>query len=188
MNTNYSKNQTYVSKSSDHESKKRSLEEILTDVDLIISQGYMFNDQAMLNCQSIGFNGFKRMHRRDARFNFNNHLCLINEAFDKYCIVITDEYQRIDYNYSDILSILCVWESILEESIRKLGYLNFEYFTKTGLNCSVAEKTIKHLAKRKEKIIRYYKRFKETSEHDWHVVDDKIHKKEKMKEMKEMRY
>lgn len=160
----------------------------LGSLDKILLELIVFEDKSMLSCQVMGFNGFKRRHRRNVRCYNNLHLKLENEAYDNSKMIITSDYPTDNYVSNDVINHLEVWDTVLSERIKEISELNAIYFNDVGIECKIGKELLHHLLKNREKTSRWLKRFKETNEpHDWHMVDDRLHDKEKAKEEKEMR-
>lgn len=161
----------------------RPMSEILTDIDNIICWHKAFNDRSMVLCHAAGLNGFKRLHRTNTRCFLDWHLCIENEAFDKYRETIMPTYSDINYNISDIVGHLQNWNSKLEEDIKKLAMLNNEYREQAGRGNHTVKEVIAKMVKNHEKSGRWYRRFQDTkSQHDIYQLDDKIHSKYKAME------
>lgn len=161
----------------------RAMSAIMTDMDNIVCWHKEFNNKCMVLCHAAGLNGFKRMHRYNTRCFMEWHLCLENEAFDKYRESIMPSYENIEYNISDIVSHLKWWALRLEEDMEKLGALNNEYREHAGMGNHTVKKVLKKMVKNHEKANRWYRRFQDTkSQHDIYDLDSKIHEKYKEKE------
>ena len=144
----------------------------------------ILNKRAMTACQSMGYNGFKRMHRiLNKEFNcLENEL--LNECFDKYRKVLEFEVRDYSYRPTSLKDHLAEWDAKLERDISELGKLNKEYFEKTGVECGLVKKALACMIKRYEKTGRWYRRFDEGGwlVHDCHVLDDRLHEKHKAEE------
>lgn len=161
--------------------------EILEKIDKMLLYHQEFNDRAMKICQSMGYNGLKRKHRRNVRYYLNCHLDHENAAFDKHRVILMTDAPKSQYNPSDIIDHLQKWDMRLAEDLNVLGKLNNAYREHTGKDNCIIDSAMSHMAKNYEKTGRWYKRFMETkSAHDMHDLDDSIHTKEKAKEESEM--
>jgi len=142
------------------------------------------HESAMMICQSIGYNGFKRWHRRRAKKFFCWAIGLENELFDNYRKTPTLAIMPSTYSAESLKEHLAAWDACLEHGITALIDISKQFIDRTGLpNCHV-KCAIKCLAKDREKTRRWYARFTDSnwSAHDTHIVDDMLHAKEKRKE------
>lgn len=162
---------------------KRSISEILTDIDKILCWHKSFNDMAMKVCHAAGFNGFKRLHRYNTRCFLDWHMCIENEAFDKFRFVLNTDYEEINYSTSTLVDHLKNWDMKLNQDIEKLAMLNNEYRMMAGVGNKTAKKALRKMTKNHEKTGRWYRRFEETkSLHDQYDLDMKLHEQYKKKE------
>jgi len=163
------------------------MSKILEKIDEVLLFNKKFNDISMKICQSMGYNGLKRKHRRNVRYYTNCHLDHENESFDKYRTVLMVDTPTVQYKPSDIIDHLKKWDMQLAEDIKTLGMLNNAYRAISGKDNCIIDSAMSHMAKNYEKTGRWYARFMETkSAHDMHDLDDAIHAKEKAKEEIEM--
>ena len=142
---------------------------------------------AMVICQAIGFNGFKRWHRHRSKKFMCWGIGLANELFDNYRKSAAFTSMPGAYTASSLQEHLASWDSCLEKAIQEFADLSKQFLEKTGqLNCFI-EKALCCLQKDREKTRRWFTRFQESnwSSHDMHYVDDALHEKEKKKEKKE---
>ena len=150
----------------------------------VLSMNCKLNEQSMVICHSIGYNGFKRWHRyRTRQFN-DMKLCLANELFDKFRITYEFKDYEVKYSPKSLQEHLGLWEKFTLDSIKELGLLNQEYFKETGSESKIICTALCKLMKDYEKLGRYISRFNES---DWlvidmHSVDDHLHCKYKEKE------
>jgi hypothetical protein len=140
----------------------------------------------MIAMQSLGYNGFKRWHRLRSKQFFDLKCKLSTELFDKFRKKATFKDYELNYSPDTMESHLKAWDNSLLQAIEDLGTLNNQFAELTGMCCDVIDCATKYMMKDFEKVGRYYKRFTES---DWltldmHIVDDKLHKKFKMKEKK----
>lgn len=161
----------------------RGIKDILNDMDKIVCWHKCFNDISMKMCHAAGFNGFKRLHRYNTKCFLKWHLCLENEAFDKFRVTIDTEYEDLNYSTSDLIEHLKNWNMKLGQDMEKLAMLNNEYRMHTGLGDKTIKKVLRKMAKNHEKSGRWYRRFEDTkSMHDQYDLDMKLHEKYKAKE------
>jgi len=157
--------------------------DILMEMDKVLLWHKCFNDKSMKMCQAAGFNGFKRLHRYNTRCFLNWHLCLENEAYDKFRFTLDTEYEDFNYSTSGLIDHLKNWDMKLGKDIEKLAMLNNEYRMLAGVGNKTAKKALRKMTKNHEKAGRWYRRFEETkSMHDQYDLDGKIHEKYKKKE------
>lgn len=144
------------------------------------------NECAMVLCHSIGYNGFKRWHRRRIK-KFNRlAIGLTNELFDNYRKVPNVTAISSMYSVNSLQEHLAAWDHELEKAIITLTDNSKKFFELSGkINCFI-DKAICRLVKDREKVRRWYARMAEGnwSSHDMHYVDDYLHKKEKKREGK----
>lgn len=162
---------------------ENEIESLYKEIDSIILKHLMLNDNAMKLCQSWGYNGFKRLHRVNAKKMLCKHLELENCMFDKYRIVLKTEVKDTDFSASNIKYHLNQLRDLFYNDIKQLGQLNFKHIELIGVSNSIVEDVIKCFNHDYEKMCRWFKRFDESSwsSIDIHLVDDKLH--EKMKEI-----
>lgn len=160
------------------------IEQIYKNVDNLIISHLMMNDTAMKICQSLGYNGFKRLHRCETKYLLCKHIELENSYFDKYQKVLNQDNLTFNYTFTTLKEHLEKWKELLNRAIQELGELNQEHFDIIGMtNCTI-EDLINCFIKKHEKVCRWIARFNES---DWniievHYVDDCLHKKMKEKE------
>ncbi|GHV84300.1 hypothetical protein AGMMS50212_16400 [Spirochaetia bacterium] len=161
--------------------------ELYKKIIVILEAMRQMNEQAMVFCQSAGFNGFKRWHRRRARKAECRKLQLLNELYDKYRERALFSFQAVSYSATGLKEHLAAWDALLESKIENVAEWNKEAFTATGSINRTGKKVLCCLLKDREKTGRWYKRFESTgwSVHDMHVLDDHLHEHEKKKEKKE---
>lgn len=164
-----------------------SIEEIYKNVDKIILKHVMLNDDAMKICQSLGYNGLKRMHRVNTKYLLDNHIKLENGMFDKYRQVLNVNVEFSKYDPVNIKTHLDTWKKTLEDDIKSLGSLNYNHMEAVGISNCVIEKVIELFLHDYEKVCRWYARFSESNWNsiDMHLVDDTLHEKIKKYEERE---
>lgn len=160
------------------------IEQIYKNVDNIILTHLMINDKAMKITQSLGYNGFKRLHRCETKYLLCKHIDLENCYFDKYQKVLESNVNVPVYNPISLKEHLEKWKELLNRSIQELGELNQEHFDIIGITNGIIEDLICCFMKKYEKTCRWIARFNES---DWnsiemHSVDDCLHSKYKKKE------
>ena len=161
-----------------------TIEEIYKRADNLIITHLMVNDDAMKICQSIGYNGFKRLHRCLAKELMCKHQWLNCTYFDRFRKTFETDISIPSYKPVSFKDHLEKWKTLLENGIQELGELNQEYFDLIGFNNEVLECVASIFAKKLEKVNRWITRFNESSWNsiDIHLVDDELHKKMKEKE------
>ena len=140
----------------------------------------------MIICQSIGYNGFKRWHRRRVKKFKCWSVGLENELFDNYRKQPNISTMPSMYSPTGLKEHLLSWDSCLENALGQLCKLSFKFLEATGvINCFI-KKAICRLQKDREKVRRWYHRFEECnwSAHDIHVLDMFLHEHERKKEKK----
>lgn len=158
-----------------------TIEDIYKSIDKIVLKHLMINDEAMKICQSLGYNGFKRLHRVNSKKLLDEHIKLENDMFDKYRKLLNVVPDVVTYNPVNLKMHINEWKKILDEDIDVLGQLNFNHIQLIGLSNDVIECLIKIFIHDYKKVCRYYQRFSESNWNsiDMHLVDDKLHKKYK---------
>lgn len=144
------------------------------------------NKMAMNFCQSMSYNGFKRLHRIRGREFFELDVCLANELFDRFRIKADFKAYELNYSPSSMEEHLKSWDKALSDAVVELGDLNKRYYEQTGTDCKVIGCALHRMIRDYEKTGRFLKRFNGS---DWltldmHIVDDNIHRKCKKKEDK----
>lgn len=160
------------------------LEQIFKNIDNIIVNHIMINDKAMKITQSLGYNGFKRLHRYNEKCLLHLHQKLENCYFDKYRKILDANIDTPIYNPIDLKAHLEKWKLLLELNIQELGELNQEHFDLIGVTNSIVEELICKFNHDYEKVCRWITRFNESNWNsiDCHLVDDCLHNKIKKKE------
>ena len=160
------------------------IEQIYKNVDNLVLTHLMLNDEAMKIMQSLGYNGFKRLHRYNTKCLLCYHHQLENYFYDRYQRVLNTRVDFTSYNPLDLKAHLEKWKSLLESSIQELSELNQEHFDVVGVTNYIIEDLICDFVKHLEKVNRWIIRFNESlwSSIDCHMVDDCLHAKMKKKE------
>jgi hypothetical protein len=142
------------------------------------------HEAAMSICQSLGYNGFKRRHRRRSKKFLCLEIALANELFDNYRKQVGLTSIPGTYSASSLQEHLAAWDHVLETNIIALIDLSKQFFDRTGLMNRHVKTALCCLQKDREKIRRWYARFTESnwSSIDTHCVDDALHEHEKKKE------
>lgn len=155
------------------------MRDIYNAIEKMLDTHIQVNEQAMNACHSIGYNGFKRLHRMDMKQYVCWRLDLMNNAYDKHRMTLKPMRTVVDYSPSSLKEHLANWDELLEKSIAELASLHKEYVDNAGCESELMKKVLKHFMKRYEKTGRWYARFEETSwlAHDCHVLDDRLHNK-----------
>lgn len=109
---------------------------------------------------------------------------LANDIFDRFRIKADFKDYELNYFPSTLEEHLRSWQKALLDGIQELGTLGKLFYDQTGTGCEVIDCAMKKMSKDFEKVSRLLKRFTES---DWltldmHIVDDKLHKKFKLKE------
>ena len=161
------------------------MREIYTEVAEVLCEHKQLNINAMAICQSLGYNGFKRLHRCLSKKMMCAEISLINNFYDKYRDVFLPPHATATYAPRDLKSHLMEWDKKLLDGITKLGDANKKHFEKVGVENCVIKDIMECMLHDYEKCGRWYKRFEETSwlAHDLHVLDDRLH--DKLKKIEE---
>lgn len=163
------------------------IEQVYKNVDNLILTHLMINDDAMKYMQSLGYNGFKRLHRCLVKELLKKHQKLENCYFEKYQKVLNTAVDSTIYEPTTLKYHLEKWKELLFRGIQELGELNQEHFDIVGITNSIIEDLICCFTAKYEKVCRWIMRFNES---DWnsidcHYVDDYLHKKMKNIEERE---
>jgi len=162
------------------------MQELYNSICKLLCQLIRSYNDAMILCQSWGFNGFKRKYRYLSHHLFNWKLCLENELFDKYRVIVSGNYGSMPYEPRSFKDHFTQWDKFLKENIDTLIGISKQFIDLTGFeNCTIKD-IVKCLLKDYEKVGRYIKRFNEAGWNpiDMHNVDDCLHEKMKKKEKK----
>lgn len=173
-----------IAKAEESKSMADSVKMLFESMHKVVSLHCKLNKMAMCAAQSLGYNGFKRWHRHNARQFFDYDIKLANEIFNRFRIKAGFKDYDVSYSPSGIDEHLKSWEKALLEGIQELGELGKSYYELTGMECCAASSALKDMAHDHEKVCRYIKRFMES---DWlaidmHIVDDRLHEKYKQNE------
>ena len=145
---------------------------------------YALND-AMILCQSWGYNGHKRLYRY---YNKRFHCYLIgieNEMYDDHFIVAPLQNESYPaYQPADIKEHSAKWLATLKDACKKLATNNVALVQATGKQSCHVKCLLKDVYKLKEKAHRFWQRGEnvEWMAHDLHRQDDVLHDKMKAKE------
>lgn len=164
-----------------------TIEEIYKSADNIILTHLMINDEAMKYTQSMGYNGFKRMHRCLVKKLLKKHLMLSTCYFDRYNKILDVRVDKPSYSPMSLKGHFEKWKELLERHIQELGELNQEHFDLVGCSNEIIECVMHKFVRKLEKVNRWILRFNESNWNpiELHNVDDYIHKKYKKKEEEE---
>jgi len=144
-------------------------------------------DNAMVLCQSWGYNGLKRYYRYHHGHFDRLLLKLKNEMYDNHELVASlENSNHPSYQPTDIKDHARRWYETLRDAVNQMVQLNIALVGQTGMQSCVTKKMLHCLYKMKEKAHRFYKRGTEVQwmAHDLHVYDDCLHEKIKKKEKK----
>lgn len=159
------------------------MQELYAKVEAILDEHQQISEQAMIAMQALGYNGFKRLHRCDAKKYECLRLKLANGLFDKYRTKLKFKCSHVEYEPVSLRDHLATWDMKLEQSIKELAKLSKEFFDATGTINPVIKKALCLMTHHFEKTGRWYARFEDTNwlAHDVHVLDDRVHDKYKRK-------
>lgn len=165
----------------------KSIKEILTGISNILMEVSILNYQAMLSCQKLGFNGFKRWHKCYSKKYYDLSICLEMKAFDFYATELDAPTDVVSYDAKSIIYHFQTFKDTIESDLSRLGSLNKEFFELTGFEAPFVGEIKRYMLKQVEKCNRMVYRYKSigseaTGLHDLHVYDDELHKKMKLKE------
>lgn len=157
------------------------MQNLYKHIGTILHEHIQINEQAMVACQDMGYNGFKRMHRCLAKELFCLEIELANDLRDKYRMRFEFDNTPVMYNPMSLKDHLAMWDSKLDQAIKALAELNKEHFQKCGTTNCVIDKVFACFVKKYEKTGRWYKRFEDGQwlVHDCHIIDDNLHSRYK---------
>lgn len=160
----------------------KSINEILTQIANIAMDLSILNFKAMSICQKIGFNGFKRWHKKYASEYYDVVVCLELKAFDYYSVKLETTGGKIEYEPKTIIYHFQMFKEKAERYIAELGELNKEFVALTGFDAPKSDCLKCLILKQIEKCNRMVNRYKSigseaTGLHDLHVYDDDLHLK-----------
>lgn len=162
------------------------LKEIYNKVSHVVEKHIQLNKEAMACLQSMGFNGFKRMHRYNAEWLFCKQLKLANILFNmkREKLDLKPVSMVSDYMPMSIKDHLAKWDAEIEYSLKELGELNKAHFEKVGCTSCIIEKVICQMLDDHGNIQRWYYRGEDGDwlMHDMFMLDKYIHEKYKEKE------
>ena len=145
-------------------------------------------DNAMVLCQSWGFNGLKRLYRYFNTCIHHELLCIENEMYDDHFIVapLNNNHGYQPYHPLDLKDHAHKWLATLKDACSQLAGLNITLVQKTGKQSCHVKAILKDVYKLKEKAHRFLMRAENVQwmMHDLHVYDDMLHEKIKHKEEK----
>ena len=143
---------------------------------------------AMVLCQSWGYNGHKRKYRWYER-HFNNYCLEIkNEMFDEHNIIANTGHVEIPaYKPRDIKEHSIEWLKIVAGTLTIVIKAHNALLIAAGKRSCAVEKVIDCLYKEQEKARRFIVRGEDIQwmTHDLHRQDDVLHEKIKKKEKKD---
>ena len=162
------------------------MKELYDSIIKVLKELEVKNENAMIICHSLGYNGFKRWHRRRTKMFKCWAIQLANDLFDNYRAKAIVPTTNASYSIMSLKEHLAEWDKFLEISLISLTEKNKDFFDSTGTMSCVLKKAIHQLQKDREKVRRWFTRFSETnwSAHDVHVVDYFIHEHERKQEKK----
>lgn len=170
----------------------KKINEILTNISNIAMDISIINFKAMLVCQKLGFNGFKRWHKCYSQKFFDYVMCLEMKSFDFYGASLGTTGGVPEYEAKSIVYHFQTFKEFADKSLESLGSLNKEFVELTGFDAPIIAEIKCSLLKQIEKCNRMIYRYKSigseaTGLHDLHVYDDELHTKMKSKEAEYVR-
>ena len=158
------------------------MQELYNSICKLLCQLIRSYEEAMVICQSMQYEGRKRVYQTKA-IDFKKYkVCLMKELYDKYRVTATAHHETIPYTARGYKDHLIKWDAYLKEHIDNLVELNKQYVAHTGFKNCIVEHVLCDLLTDYQKTGRDIKRFTEGGWNsiEMHSVDHEYHEKEKM--------
>ena len=154
------------------------VKQIYDKVSQILEKHILINKQATLIMQSLGYNGFKKMHYCLMKRFQKKQIKLAYKLFDIKGEKLDISQVALTYNVSSLKEHLKSWLEELKYSIKELGTLNKEYFETYGFMCKSIECIVDLMVDLLKYVHKWYNRGEATDwlEMDLFLLDDKIKK------------
>lgn len=97
---------------------------LLTEAGEISARGVMVHQKLMETCQLLGFQGMKRLHRIEAKCDYNAYLNYINYAIDMFDTTLSIEWENGVSTPRDIKSAIEMyleWEINVYEELNRIS-------------------------------------------------------------------
>lgn len=161
-----------------------NLKSIYDRVSYIFEKHAQLNKEASACLQSMGFNGFKRLHRCNCKKFQYWQMKLANILFNVKREKLDLQAMTINYNPKSLKEHLKAWLEELQYSLKELGELNKMHFESCGQTSKIIECAMDLMLDDLGNIQRYMYQGELS---DWlelwgFLLDEKIHLKYKKKE------
>lgn len=161
-----------------------TLKSIYDRVSHILEKHAQLNKEASACLQSLGYNGFKRLHRYNCKKMQYWQMKLANILFNIKREKLDMQSMNINYSPMDLKEHLKKWLEEIEYALKELGELNKQHFETCGKTSEIIECVMCLMLDNLGDIQRWQYQGEAT---DWlemflFILDDKIHKKYKKKE------
>lgn len=161
-----------------------TLKAIYDNVSHIFEKHAELNKQASACLQSLGFNGFKRLHRYNCRKFQYWQMKLANILFNIKQLKLDMQPVSVTYAPEDLKTHLKKWYEELEYGLKELGELNKQHFELCGKTSEIIECAMCLMLDNLGDVQRWHYQGEAT---DWlemysFILDEKIHTKYKKKE------
>ncbi|MBR5304934.1 MAG: hypothetical protein IKU37_08940 [Candidatus Gastranaerophilales bacterium] len=161
-----------------------TLKTIYDRVSHILEKHAQLNKEASACLQSLGYNGFKRLHRYNCKKFQYWQMKLANILFNIKREKLDMQAMNINYAPMDLKEHLRKWLEELEYALKELGELNKHHFETCGKTSDIIECAMCLMLDDLGNIQRWQHQGEAT---DWlemflFILDDKIHCKYKKKE------
>ena len=142
------------------------------------------NKQASACMQSLGFNGFKRLHRYNCKKFQCWQMTLANILFNAKRVKLDMQPVKVSYSPENLKIHLMKWFEELEYGLKELGELNKLHFELCGKTSKIIECAMDLMLDNLGDVQRWHYQCETT---DWiemysFILDEKIHTKYKKKE------
>ena len=154
------------------------IKQIFDKVSQILEKHILINKHATIIMQSLGYNGFKKMHFCLMKKFQKKQIKLAYKLFDIEGEKLDLSQVALTYNVSSLKEHLKSWLEELKYAVKELGSLNKDFFNTYGYSCEAIECIIEIMLKLLKYVHKWYNRGETTDwlEMDLFLLDDKIKK------------
>lgn len=161
-----------------------NLKNIYDKVSHILEKHAQLNKEASAVLQSMGYNGFKRLHRYNLKAFQCWQMKLANILFNLKREKLDMQAMNLNYSPMSLKDHLQKWIEELEYALKELGELNKMHFETCGMTSCIIEEAMNLMLDNLGNAQRDYYQFENC---DWlemytYVVDRRWHEKMKEKE------
>lgn len=161
-----------------------NLKNIYDKVSHILEKHAQLNKEASAILQSMGYNGFKRLHRYNLKAFQCWQMKLANILFNLKREKLDMQAMNLNYSPMSLKDHLQKWIEELEYALKELGELNKMHLETCGMTSCIIEEAMMLMLDNLGDAQRWYFRGQATEwlEHDLYSLDMYLHKKYKKKE------